>query len=379
MGSSATVPVTVPLEAGVLTGHREPLRALTGLRFVAASWVLFFHTRCAAVLAARGWPRLSHLLAQGRLAVALFFLLSGFILAYSYRGQVRTGADRRRFWEARFARIWPAYAFSLIVSLWAPVQTVSWGVMTAALLMVQAWNPFHPEQAGAVNLVCWSLSVEAFFYLAFPWLQRWAVRRSATQQTGALVLALAVAVLANTAAQTDGFEPYHGIFQWLPLPIVRLPEFVIGVLMGNIFLERAWLLPSQNRWRGVWTYGGAALSIGMLSLGWSRWSSTVLVPFVMVLFGLAAEKTWLGRMLGSRLLVFGGSISYSMYLLQMPAKYLAHDLLALVGVADGLWSMIAMPVLLLMMAAPAYLLLEQPSRRALRWLFARAQRRDEAA
>src|SRR5580704_9263285 len=112
----------VALQAGLesapseLTAHRRSLKALTGIRFFAAFYVVVFHTRVGQVLGDHGYRAASNFFASGYLAVPLFFLLSGFILAYTYEGQIEEPGDHRRFWEARFARIWPVYAVSLLMA-----------------------------------------------------------------------------------------------------------------------------------------------------------------------------------------------------------------------------------------------------------------------
>src|ERR1700692_2961409 len=86
---------------------RTSLPALTGIRFVAAIYVVVGHDlpwlekRMAIPLPVRVF------LSNGYLAVCLFFLLSGFILAYTY-SQLPSGIrNYAKFWEARFARIYP--------------------------------------------------------------------------------------------------------------------------------------------------------------------------------------------------------------------------------------------------------------------------------
>ena len=54
----------------------------------------------------------------GFISVSYFILLSGFVLAYNYAERARNGElDRKRFWEARFTRIYPIYFLSLLLSL----------------------------------------------------------------------------------------------------------------------------------------------------------------------------------------------------------------------------------------------------------------------
>lgn len=150
-----------------LTASRKPLPALTGIRFLAAMQVVFFHFGSSFALRHNFPHPLGNFLANGWIAVSLFFILSGFILSYTYTGQIEAPGGKRRFWAARFARIYPVYVMSLILMI--PFQSsLPIGVASTVVLMVQAWNPTHPELLYAWNLTAWTLSIEAFFYLVFP-------------------------------------------------------------------------------------------------------------------------------------------------------------------------------------------------------------------
>ena len=199
---------------------------------------------------------------------------SGFILAYTYEGQIERAGDRRRFWEARFARIWPVYAVSLLLSSVPSLTMPAPGPALATFAMLQAWNPFRPELAGTWNFVCWTLSVEAFFYLCFPALQRW-IEGSRTRSH--LLLAagsIAACIALNTSSRSLGYTA-TGAYRYIPLPLVHLPEFITGVALGNLFLRRLFLrtlspnalcasVPlSSARSMDVWlcgAYAGASLS-----------------------------------------------------------------------------------------------------------------------
>jgi peptidoglycan/LPS O-acetylase OafA/YrhL len=354
-----------------LTRHRRPLLALTGVRFFAAFWIVFFHTRVAATLIETGRTHLGNFFRHGNLAVSLFFLLSGFILAYTHRGQIEDAAGVRRFYEARFARIWPAYALSLVVCSLAYWFLPPIGPALATLFMVQAWKPLDTSLPGAWNIVCWSLSVEAFFYLVFPFFQRWIERRSRLFCSVSIFVFLFLGVLGNTAAHTLGEPGYEGLFRYLTFPIVRLPEFFLGVCLGNLFLLSNRNVPFRiPRIPAAWTWTGFLSALILLSVDIPRWSSLVLVSFSIVLLGLAAETSLLSRFLSTRVIVFGGAVSYSVYLLQMPAKVWGHNILAAIGINSATAQMAAVPVVLLALAIPAYLFVEEPSRKALRKTFA---------
>src|SRR4029077_20783935 len=167
-------------------------------------------------------------------AVCLFFLLSGFILAYTYSELAPGIRNYAKFWEARFARIYPVYLLSLLLALPFQLHTLTLKSALAVILMVQAWNPLHPEMNGAWNYPAWSLSVEAFFYLCFPFVQT----RIASMSRRLLLLlgavALLVCILCHSPAQGLGiWNPGTVASTLIPLPIVRFPEFFLGMIIGN--------------------------------------------------------------------------------------------------------------------------------------------------
>src|SRR5216684_4890803 len=90
---------------------RPRLPALTSLRFFAAFHVVIFHFQAMQIFIGPVWfQKLSSI---GYVGVSFFFVLSGFILVYTYAGRPMI---LKNFWRARFARIYPAYAFSLLVT-----------------------------------------------------------------------------------------------------------------------------------------------------------------------------------------------------------------------------------------------------------------------
>ena len=87
------------------------LPALTSLRFLAALHVVMFHLHALKIYEGSGWYHRTALI--GYVGVSLFYVLSGFILVYTYGGrELKIG----KFWQARFARVYPAYLFSLVLT-----------------------------------------------------------------------------------------------------------------------------------------------------------------------------------------------------------------------------------------------------------------------
>src|SRR4051794_5950285 len=139
------------------------LDALTGLRFWFAFLVVCHHSL-------QHWfgPRVYPVADFGYIGVDFFFVLSGFVLTWSWRPEVAAG----RFWWNRVARIWPLHLATLLLAVvFVTDQLHRPGVLgtVANLLLVQAWVPSDKVYFG-YNAVAWSLSCEVFFYLTFPWL-----------------------------------------------------------------------------------------------------------------------------------------------------------------------------------------------------------------
>ncbi len=141
----------------------KEIRALTGLRGVAALIVFFAHTR--ETLETRGLavhvPQLlERLFLSGGRQVDIFFVLSGFILTMIYRDQFATsvtGGSWASFLQRRVARVWPLHLFMLLLVLVFVTAARLTGAHTvhgldgytlstlpAHVLMVHAWGFLGP-------------------------------------------------------------------------------------------------------------------------------------------------------------------------------------------------------------------------------------------
>jgi peptidoglycan/LPS O-acetylase OafA/YrhL len=360
-------------EAGdaVLTRHRKPLLALTGIRFLASAYVVQFHTRAGEVAGEYGHLYLKNFCRNGYLAVPLFFLLSGLILAYTYAGQIERRDQVYRFWEARFARLWPAYFLSLLLSSATTLSFPAPARALPAILMVQAWNPFNVIESGDWNFVCWTLSAEALFYLCFPWFQRRLERYDLPVQLATLGVLLALCVFGNSTYHTLGV-PLVGVQRYIPFPIYHLPEFFAGVTAGNVLL----ILRQRGKTgvlrigSGGFTYLAATATVALLCRPEGPWASLVVPAFCALLFGLATENTWISRLLSTPALLLGGGVSYSMYLFQLPMKAWVSLLMLKLHIESTFGRMALTGICLIAFSYVVFRGVEEPARRLLRSMFA---------
>jgi peptidoglycan/LPS O-acetylase OafA/YrhL len=370
MAGSETAP-SVSTQARDLTAHRRALPALTGVRFLAAWYVVLFHAYPGL---ARRYPlpkSLEIFLSNGYLAVGLFFVLSGFILAYTYDGQIDGWSNRRRFWDARFARIYPVYLLGLILSL-KFAGDLHLGTRVAVLGMVQAWNPINSEMAGAWNYPAWSLSVEAFFYVCFPFVLPWLCRRSNRALAWLTPILLAVCVLGWTPVKGLGEWKEHGnlLVQYAPLPVLRLPEFLVGVVLGLRFL-RTIKEPASPKpvLRSLLVYSAVIATVLTLALPLGGWVSFVIVPFSILVYELALGESLLARFLSTRFMVLLGGASYAVYLLRFPITSWTRLWFSSLSGSAARAGEFAGPLLLVVVSIVVFLYWEEPSRKTLRRWF----------
>lgn len=298
---------------------------LTGVRGLAALWVLLFHAerhglwRALPGLAAfRPVPQSTGL---GYLAVDLLFLLSGFILTWNYADAFRVVS--RRGWQqyilARVARIYPIHLAVLVLlgvtvaggaaGWWASPWSGPWFRGREFLLHLGLVHSWGYGAWLSWNQPAWSISAEWFAYLWFPF-----VCAPLTRLRPGLVLALAAAV---ALAGVMLFAPLLA-----PRPTLNAPHLtglvrVTGEFLAGCCLCRAFLAWRDRRvpWAGL----SAAALVGIVVLaGAGRADPWALPLFGVLVTSLAASKGPVAAALSTRVAVLGGRISYALYMVHWP-------------------------------------------------------------
>lgn len=163
---------------------------------------------------------LGTLLARMDIGVAIFFVLSGFLLSRPWWARAASGTTPPavgRYALKRMLRIWPVYLVTMCVALAAVPGNESAGVLDwlASALLLQTYVddklPYGLTQM-------WSLSVEVAFYVALPLLMRVATRRAKVRYDVVLLVGMVVLnvtwILALTPALDDLRDWAPGL--WLP-------------------------------------------------------------------------------------------------------------------------------------------------------------------
>jgi len=313
------------------TMRRPEIKALTGLRGVAALLVVWGHygNWCSPYPLSTNPAWLLPVFGTAALGMSLFFFLSGIVITYNYADlewRKNPIASFGKFAFLRFSRLYPALIVFLLLAL--VLHDAAWPdrITLVHLLSVQTWWPMPLDMtvAGRFDLA-WSISTEIGMYLMFAGL----MMLGRTARIVAVGLYLCLLAAAAIAMPDD-------LVQWFfyASPYFRFLEFGAGALLA------------------------VALTRGLVTIN---------------------EAGWVARVLSWRPLIYVGTISYSLYLFHAgTTMWIAARLgLHIFGQLDyASFDMALLPlfgarvtaglVLTLAVASAGYYLIERPGQTFLR-------------
>ncbi|MDP6447498.1 MAG: acyltransferase [Pirellulaceae bacterium] len=382
---------------------------LTSIRFFAAMQLFAFHVHAISRMRAGGgvfepFPKwFVTAIQQGWFATPLFFLISGFILAYLYVSPVgELTTSRKQFWIARLTRIYPLHVFLLLVGclvaigfvIAQPSQAAANGVlifggMAANFLLVQAWIP---PLALSGNFPTWALSTVVFFYAVFPWVVRVSTTWKPHHWTIALVALPFISVAPTLVFYSLGGHARFPDMSWQSELIMRFPPFWLPhFLLGVALARRFEISRYTDHWRATsssalpsWGDLAATAALALLcnDLAPIRFllRHGALAPlYLIVVYDLALGRGWLSRMLSPRWLKTLGETSFSIFMLQLPVIAAGMGLLWAIDLPSRGLALLQLPLLLslgLLASLASTYLFEKPVSRRLRARFAADKQPD---
>lgn len=287
-------------EATEVTSRGE-LRRLTSIRGIAAGLVFLYHVGKDAYWLPQGW-----IVSTGFAGVTFFFVLSGFVLTWSFRGR-----SSREFWTRRFARVYPSHFVTALIAMVVPVTAypVTAAAIAVNLPLIQSWFTPWPL-IFSLNAVSWSLSCEAFFYLLAPWVIRWANGVSSRRMVVGLgawfVLGLVVSVAMGFASQSTDIIAYTN-------PAIRSGEFVLGIMLA-LLVQRGWR-PRLPLWAPTVLAAVVVVGTAALRPPQSATDMALVGPFAAVILAAAvADLNGRPGVLTHRIAHYLGRVSFAFYL-----------------------------------------------------------------
>jgi peptidoglycan/LPS O-acetylase OafA/YrhL len=314
-------------------------RALTGLRFLAAFHVLLLHELPDEI--ANTGPIISELL-ERTAAVSIFFVLSGFLMSLGRGTREWKSREWLTFLKKRVAKVMPVYYVGFLVFL--PVFLMRLSRMEDANLLdgifpalanlfhIQSFLP-HFEEPWYINRPAWTIGVFMTFYLMFPYIHSWLLKKSA-RVVGLLfwiffIASQVVVILleSNLDMNSTKIEILH------KFPLVRIFEFLMGVTAGTWLNLRNEPLNVESKYTFPIALSTVLLFIFLPPIFSNYIHNGLLTPLFILLFLSSSHGTDRTMALLRHGPIYRmGEASYSFYILHLPlANYISLAIIFLLG------------------------------------------------
>jgi len=372
--------------------------SLDGLRGLAALGVFGVHFNQSVQLQGQLGPfDLERFLANGNTGVALFFVLSGFLLSIpfwsAHRNPARISIDLKVYAIRRLARILPAYYFCLVVILLAKIITGHMPSVNNVLshflftYNLKDWNIL------SLNPPFWTLVVEMQFYLLLPFLFM-VLRRLNTSAAFVVVIVLSIGTyLANYGLMSlllnrdqwplavDLIWPFAlyisgpDSFVLKYSTLAHLTYFLIGMATAWLFIN---LEDSRQRchhrygWANDVIFWASSLIVlvilatpvdDVLQLPFGRYNWPVVPVLLAMMIFTGPNARFAGAILEWAPIRLFGVISYGVYIYHYPLQKVTAKAMAAGGlVVTQYWVVFGAISFMatILMASLSYALLERP-------------------
>lgn len=297
-------------------------------RGIAALWVFFFHFKDSF----SGSPVVFTLSSYGALAVPMFFVISGYVVALSAARHIAEDRSAIDFIKRRAIRIYPTFIASILVILALPLtmgfltflKTGSYAATACApcSLTIAEWlsvisltrvfieHPGGPQEAfSIINIVYWTLAIEIQFYLVMFSSIAW------KKHYNKIILTVTAVSMALTLVPNN---INAGVF------LHYWPQFAVGVAIAHAhqkgIVAKKYIGATGRGIMSLLLILLLVISTQLLShqklvfsilFGWFVWSVAEVEGHLAT---LKSEKRLISCVLIAPLLTLG-SMSYSVYLL----------------------------------------------------------------
>jgi peptidoglycan/LPS O-acetylase OafA/YrhL len=255
---------------------------------------------------------------HGWMGVDLFFVLSGFLITGILVDTKKSEGYFRNFYARRCLRIWPLYYSALLfMFVLVPVLRSSEARTVfearsspwwAYPLFLQNFLVPVPIMATGLLGVTWSLAVEEQFYLAWPLVVRFCNQVQLRR--------IAIAVICFSPALRFYLSLHQVVIYSNTL--CRLDGLMAGALLALVVRSSSFL-PSKfvtRAWITLLVSAPLALMIDTFQARWIVFSLVAMASVSFVYLALFSTQRWLQAILTNRFLVYTGTISYGIYLVQ---------------------------------------------------------------
>jgi len=336
------------------------LEQLTFTRFLAAISIVVYHY--GKNVFPFSHDAINFIFRQANIGVSYFFILSGFVMIIAYHRK-----DKIEFWDymkRRFARIYPVFFLAIIVLLIYFVilgRPIDYKGLVLNITMVQSWIPGY---ALSFNFPGWSLAVEMFFYLSFPFLFNHFYKEYSYKKL--IVPILIFFIGSQITLHLMRYSPFYNGFPskshdlTFYFPLMHLSEFLIGNLAAMFFLKgikvRNYDLPIIV----LIVYVSVLIK---MNIGINFHNGMLAFVFIPMIILISANNGFITRMSNRKILVFLGEISYGIYILQKPVYTWINGIMIYLNIDNAIVIFYTALFVLIFFSAISYKFFETPLRK----------------
>jgi len=226
--------------------------------------------------------------------------------------------NAKDFYIKRIARITPLYILALILTSLCLIDQFSITHFLESLFFIQAWIP---QDALTLNFPGWSLSVEMFFYLLFPFIFPLISSNKKIPFIIWGVSNLAIVILCF------GFNQDNTIINQFTkyFPLLHLNQFLIGITAGFFYLKGI----KKNNALFIFSFLFLIIYLPLISQGTlpTLHHDGLLAPiFALLIVGATSSTSFIKKILTNPFFIKMGNASYGMYILQFPIYYITYKI-----------------------------------------------------
>lgn len=311
---------------------KEKFLFLESLRGFAAIGVAIFHTQG---LASSSFLYSNSFIQNANLLVDFFFVLSGFVIAYSYSDKINNFESLKKFQFKRFLRLYPLHLITLILFLLFEVIEYylekSAGIYTQVPVFIK--NDFLAfinnlfltqsffENELTYNFPSWSISTEFYTYIVFA-----LITLFFKTEKNRFLISISIVLICGVIIYFTGSERAT-----TGLAIFRcLYSFFLGLFVFQAYKFTNFV--SNN----MALYFVLMLCIATISISGSiRITIIPLLFALLILLLLKAENNKLKELLKQPSFVFLGTISYGIYMLHSAVWWIEKNVLRFIFGFEG--------------------------------------------
>lgn len=305
--------------------RRKRLDGIESLRAYAAVSVIMFHlVGVGHTLLPESLSVIGSHFAMG---VPLFFLLSGFSMAYGYSGRLSGERVMRDYFVRRFARIAPFFYVMIVFQLMVLyfVNGITYSPLDVFLHAAFVFN-LIPHLTEGIVPASWTIGVEMMFYAMFPLI----IILCTNIWKTAAVVAMSTTIATKFNIDVQPLESQVASFLYHNF-VVQLPFFLWGILVYH--LQQLVVAKIQERHHRYLCWGLVGLGFfgfwhiyhntGMfmfftLSGLRTTWETLWSLPIGAICLAMALHPS---RILSNRVTQYLGKISFSLYLVHPTVVY----------------------------------------------------------